>query len=115
MLLAIAEVGFKIPVTLVMDNAKYQHARVVIELADKLGIELLHLPAYSPNLNLIERLWKFVKKKCLYSKYYENFDLFCGAIQGCLSKVGSNEYQSELKTLLSLKFQTFKNVSFITN
>ena len=38
--------------------------------------DLLYLPAYSPNLNLIERLWKFVKKKCLYSIYYENFDLF---------------------------------------
>ena len=113
LLLAIAGAGFQVPVTLVLDNAKYQHARVVKELAGKLGIELLYLPAYSPNLNLIERLWKFVKKKCLYSKYYENFDLFCGAVQGCLSKVGADEYQSELKTLLSLKFQTFKNVQFI--
>lgn len=113
LLLAIAEAGFQVPVTLIMDNAKYQHAKVVKELASKLGIELLYLPAYSPNLNLIERLWKFVKKKCLYSEYYESFDLFCGAIQGCLSKVGNNEYQAELKTLLSLKFQTFKKVQFV--
>jgi transposase len=45
-------------------------------MADKLGIELLYLPSYSPNLNLIERLWKWVKKKCLYGKYYENFTDF---------------------------------------
>ena len=115
LLLAIAGAGFQVPVTLAMDNAKYQHALVVKELAGKLGIELLYLPAYSPNLNLIERLWKFVKKKCLYSKYYENFDLFCGAIQGCLSKVGASEYKSELKTLLSLKFQTFEKFQFIDN
>ena len=50
-LLAIAGAGFQVPVTLAMDNAKYQHALVVKELAGKLGIELLYLPAYSPNLN----------------------------------------------------------------
>jgi len=93
---------------------KAQHAKVVKELAESLGIELLYLPAYSPNLNLIERLWKFVKKKCLYSRYYENFDLFCEAIQGCLSKVETKEYKAELQTLLSLKFQTFKDVQFVT-
>ena len=114
LLLAVAAAGFNTPVTLVLDNAKYQHAKVVKELAESLGIELLYLPAYSPNLNLIERLWKFVKKKCLYSRYYENFDLFCEAIQGCLSKVETKEYKAELQTLLSLKFQTFKDVQFVT-
>ena len=44
-------------------------------VAAHLEIELLYVPAYSPNLNLIERFWKFVnwkfvKKQCLYSKYY---------------------------------------------
>jgi transposase len=41
-------------------------------LADALAIELLYLPPYSPNLNLIEWVWKLVKKKCLYAKYYED-------------------------------------------
>jgi DDE superfamily endonuclease len=45
-----------------------------------LGIELCYLPAYSPQLNLIERLWKFVRNECLYSKYYENFADFKAAI-----------------------------------
>jgi transposase len=107
LLRAIAELGFQVPVTLVLDNAKYQHAQIVKELAAHLKIELLYLPTYSPNLNLIERLWKFVKKKCLYSRYYENFDLFSGAIRQCLSKVGTDDYRAELQTLLSLKFRNY--------
>jgi transposase len=62
-----------LPITIVLDNARYQKCALVIELAKKLGIELLWLPSYSPNLNLIERLWKLTKKECLNSKYYNNF------------------------------------------
>lgn len=94
-----------IPITLVLDNARYQRCKLVIGEAEKLGIELLFLPPYSPNLNLIERLWKFVKKKCLYSKYHENFDLFKSAILECLSNKES--YKEELKTLITTNFQTF--------
>ena len=56
-----------LPITLVMDNARYQRCSFVMDLATALGIELLFLPSYSPNLNLIERLWKFVKNKCRLS------------------------------------------------
>ena len=45
-----------LPITLVLDNARYQHCRAILELAAHLDIELLFLPPYSPNLNLIERL-----------------------------------------------------------
>ena len=51
------------PITLVLDNARYQRCQLVQNLARELHIELLFLPAYSPNLNLIERLLKFVKKR----------------------------------------------------
>ncbi|CRI63461.1 transposase (fragment) [Thiocapsa sp. KS1] len=60
----IAMLNLDVPITLVMDNARYQKCTIVTALASQLNIELLYLPAYSPNLNLIERLWKFVKKKC---------------------------------------------------
>jgi transposase len=43
----------------------------VEEAAKSIGITLLFLPSYSPNLNIIERLWKFTKKKILFAKYYE--------------------------------------------
>jgi len=54
-------------IVIVLDNARYQHCKLVEGLAAELGITLQSLPSYSPNLNLIERLWKFVKKKCLYN------------------------------------------------
>ena len=100
-------------ITLVLDNAKYQKCKVVTESAASLNIELLYLPAYSPNLNLIERFWKFVKKKCLYSKYYSDFTLFKSAITECLSKT-QTEYKKELDSLLTLNFQSFKESQFMS-
>ena len=102
-----------IPITVVLDNARYQRCKKVQAFAMELGIELLFLPPYSPNLNLIERLWKFVKKTCLYSVYYDNFDRFKEAITSCLSKTDT-EYKQELETLLNPKFQTFDKVQVVT-
>ena len=59
---------------------------LVMEKAKSLNIELYFLPSYSPNLNLIERVWKFVKKKCLYAHYYEKFPAFKAAISKCLDE-----------------------------
>ena len=98
-----------LPITLIADNARYQKCKVVWELAASLNIELLYLPPYSPNLNLIERLWKFVKKECLYSKYYAHFDLFKQAISDCLAHT-HDTYKDDLDALLTLNFQTFKDV-----
>ena len=98
--------GLQGPITVVMDNARYQRCRLVLERAAHLGIEVLFLPTYSPNLNLIERLWKFVRKECLYAKYYENFELFKLALQNCLSET-TGRHQSALSRLLTLEFQTF--------
>jgi len=109
----IAALGLTVPITLVLDNARYQKCHLVRDLAATLNIELLFLPTYSPNLNLIERLWKFVKKKCLYSTYYENFTVFTGAISTCLSKTHTT-YKTELDSLLSLNFQTFEKSQFLT-
>jgi transposase len=103
----IAQLGLQGPITLVMDNARYQRCRLVMEKAKDLEIELLFLPPYSPNLNLIERLWKFVKKECLYATYYENFALFKQAITTCLSET-TGRHQPALRTLLTLTFQTLQ-------
>lgn len=95
-----------VPISLVLDNARYQRCRLVMDLAKELGVELLFLPPYSPNLNLIERLWKLVKKECLYSTYYENFALFRQAIQTFL--ISMNQTHTEkLNSLLTLNFQSF--------
>ena len=109
----IASLGLDIPITLVLDNARYQKCALVQNLAKGLDIELLFLPSYSPNLNLIERLWKFVKKKCLYSTYYEDFGSFKAAIQDCLAQTDTT-YKEELDSLLTLKFQSFKKSQIVT-
>ena len=103
----IASRGYRTPITLVMDNARYQRCKLVEAVAGELGIELLFLPAYSPNLNLIERLWKFVKKRALASRYHEDFDAFCQAIRDCIQNT-TTTHQAELKTLLTLNFQSFQ-------
>jgi hypothetical protein len=109
----IAALNLQIPITIVLDNARYQKCKIVSELAISLKIELLYLPAYSPNLNLIERLWKFVKKKCLWSKYYPNFQEFKTAISNCLNQAHTT-YKDELASLLALKFQSFKKAQIMT-
>lgn len=93
-------------ITLILDNAKYQSCHVAKSAASMLDIKLLYLPPYSPNLNLIERVWKFIRKKSLNCKYYETFDEFKMAILGCIEKF-SGEYKAELESLLTWTFQTF--------
>jgi transposase len=95
------------PITVVLDNARYQRCKLVEATAQALGIELLFLPTYSPNLNLIERLWKFTKKKALYSKYYATFADFQQAISSLLDNAHETHH-AELDSLLTLKFQTFE-------
>ena len=98
-----------VPISVFLDNAKYQHCNKVKNRAVELGIELMFLPSYSPNLNLIERLWKWLKKDCLNCKYYDKFEKFKEAIDNSLNKVANGEVKEELDTLLSLKFQSFNN------
>jgi transposase len=102
-----------LPITVVLDNARYQRCHLAQTCALRLGIELLFLPPYSPNLNLIERLWKFVKKQSLYSKYYDKFDKFKEAISACLA-TAPQTHKEELDKLLTLKFQTFEKAQFMT-
>jgi len=109
----IANLYVGIPISIFLDNARYQRCALVIEKARSLNIELCFLPAYSPNLNLIERVWKFVKKKCLYSKYYEKFPAFKEAISACLEETMTT-HKTDLASLLTLRFQTFEKAQFVT-
>jgi transposase len=76
------------PVHIVLDNARYQKCEVVTALAKELGIALHYIPPYSPNLNLIERLWKHVKSR-LRSKYYDRFDNFKDTIDSIIKDMGN--------------------------
>ena len=99
-------------IKVVLDNAAYQRCYWVRMHAAVLGIELIFLPSYSPNLNLIERYWKFLKKKCLYNQFYGDFDSFRKAIDDCIANAEEN-FADELKTLMTLNFQSFQNVQFL--
>lgn len=103
-----------LPIVLILDNARYQKCSLVWSMACDLNIELLYLPPYSPNFNLIERLWKFVKKKCLYSTYYADFNAFSTAITACLDQT-HDTYKTELDSLLTLNFQTFDDVARLSS
>jgi len=109
----IANLYVGIPISIFLDNARYQKCALVREKAKSLNIELCFLPSYSPNLNLIERMWKFVKKKCLYSKYYEKFPAFKAAISNCLAETMTT-HKSDLDSLLTLRFQLFQKAQFVT-
>jgi transposase len=104
--IASAYADTELPITLLLDNARYQKCQSVFDKAKALGIELLYLPAYSPNLNLIERLWRFVKKQVLYSNHYDKFATFKESIDGCLRDLGTR-FKSKMQTLMTLKFQLF--------
>lgn len=100
----------RIPITLVLDNARYQRNSWVKQVAEEYGIELLFLPSYSPNLNLIERYWRLIKKEALYGRYYANFAAFRAGIEEAMQKL-RNENEDKVISMMTLKFQTFDNVS----
>jgi transposase len=89
---------------LILDNARYNHSYLIaLFLTDHPRVHLHYLPAYSPNLNIIERLWKFYYKK-QQDKYVEKFKDFENAVLSFFKNI--NQYNTELKTLLTDSFQT---------
>jgi transposase len=96
---------------IVLDNAKYQKCEMVTSLARELAIELVYLPPYSPNLNLIERLWKFTKGK-LRVKYYSDFTTFKDAINSIINSVDS-VFKEQVSQLIGEKVQLFDNLELV--
>ncbi len=93
-------------ICIILDNARYQRSNVVQQKAKYLNIDLIYLPPYSPNLNLIERLWKYFKKKIMKNTYYENYERFEEAVVQFFKSFQSN--LSDMKTLLNFKFGIIK-------
>jgi transposase len=87
----------------VLDNARYYRSVLVKEYVQNSRIKLVFLPPYAPNLNLIERLWKFFKKKVLANRCYESFLEFQEACRQFFRTIF--RHKGELKTLLTDKFQ----------
>src|SRR5262249_11529473 len=109
---SLASSGPRVPITVVLDNARYQRCGLVQSLARQLSIHLLFLPSYSPNLNLIERLWRFVRKQSLNSTWFDSFEQFQAAIDDCLNKMAT-VHKHEAATLFVHKFQRFEDVPIL--
>jgi len=86
----------------ICDNARYYRSKAVKEYPKNSRIKLIFLPPYSPNLNLIERLWKFFKGKVLYNKYYGTFSEFKSACEEFFKN--PRKYHHELRTILTENF-----------
>ena len=99
------------PLHIILDNARYQKCEVVTALAKQLGIVLHYIPPYSPNLNLIERLWKHVKGR-LRSKYYNQFDDFKDTIDSIIDDTG-NGSKKLVDKLIREPVQIFDNLALI--
>jgi len=99
-------------IILILDNATYFKAQIVREwLKDNQKLELIFLPAYSPNLNLIERLWRFVKSKIVKNTYYKKYITFRAKTFQLLNNI--SEYKEKLKTLMVEKFEIVRYVKLM--
>lgn len=96
---------------IVLDNARYQKCKIVQEMALSLDIHMEYIPPYSPNLNLIERLWKFVKAE-LRTKYYDEFSIFCEKIDSIIAST-TRTNKAKIEKLISKKVQMFDDLSLI--
>lgn len=92
----------------VLDNARYNKSKEVTAMAESCNIQLVYLPAYCPNLNLIERLWKYFKKNVIQNKYYEKFEDFVTVIIEFFKN--TRKQINELSTLLNFKFGIIKAI-----
>lgn len=90
---------------LILDNAGYYKGEKIREYLKTSRIKLMFLPPYAPNLNLIERLWKFFKKTVLYNRYYATFQEFKVASMEFFKKKNLRKYKKELSSLLTENFQ----------
>lgn len=97
------------PIHLVLDNARYQRCDAVFKAARKFRIHLVYLPPYSPNLNLIERFWKLLRKKVLNNRYYQTFADHAKAIDDFIQEINAAMHAQEMDSLITLNFQLFQD------
>jgi len=104
LVLALEEKQPKGEIYLIVDNASYNHSYALqLFLEDHSRTHLKYLPPYSPNLNIIERLWRFFHEKHR-DKYFEKFKEFEQAVLTFFKNI--KQHDAALKTLLTDSFQT---------
>lgn len=94
---------------IISDNARYYRNKELMAWIENTPIKPIFLPPYSPNLNLIERLWKFMRKKIINTKFYRIKEEFRQAILKFFKNI--NQYKDELSSLMTLNFHVFYSQS----
>jgi transposase len=89
-------------IKVILDNATYHYSAEVKKYVDQSKISLIFLPSYSPNLNLIERLWHFFKKKVIYNTYYKNVDAFRKSCINFFRNI--DRYAKEISIFMNAEF-----------
>jgi len=91
-------------IRVVLDNARYNHSKELKAwlARDDCRIEVIYLPAYAPNLNLIERFWWLFKKSAIYNEYFATFADFKAAVDGFFARL--DDYRDEILSLITDKF-----------
>lgn len=101
------------PIRILLDNARYQKCKAVCdtvaELKLKHDIELVYLPSYSPNLNLIERIWRYVKTE-IRSSFITDFTAFCSRIDAVIDTTTSTA-QKQIDSLIGQKVQLYNSLT----
>jgi len=93
----------------ICDNARYYRSKLVQAFLETAKIKLVFLPPYSPNLNLIERLWKYFRKQVMHNRYYERFEDFKAA---CLTFFANiPKHKQALKQLLTKNFHIIQRTA----
>ena len=93
-------------IALFIDNAPYYYNGDVVEyINNSRQLEFVYLPPYSPNLNLIERLWLFMKRKVIYNKYHETFQDFKATLGNFFQTLPN--YFDELSEIMTEEFQVY--------
>jgi len=88
---------------LILDRAPYYHTKLVEEYAKSMAIHIKYLPAYSPNLNPVERLWLYFQKQVLHNKYFSSFKEFEIKCKSFFKNI--RHHKMALRTLLTDNFQ----------
>lgn len=95
---------------IISDNARYYRNKELTQWIESTPIKPIFLPPYSPNLNIIERLWKFLRKKAINTKFYRKKEEFRKAILQFFKDI--DQFHTELASLLTLNFRLSNSQSF---
>ena len=99
----------KTNIYIISDNARYYRNKELMAWIKNTPIKPIFLPPYSPNLNLIERLWKFMRKKIINTQFYRTKEEFRQAIVKFFTNI--KQYKDELSSLMTLNFHVFYSQS----